>query len=492
MKRLKTQQFAGAYAYPKQIQFLEALQPTKVMIGGRGAAKTDTLGKHLGLLAMHMAKAVIGLLGPSYVALKNNSLPSIKTAWRNMGFVEHTSQQVGHYVCFRKPPDHWAKPYSELGDYENVITFNNGFSVRLFTWSQADNLRGTSVDGWQVDEAALLDKEIFDKIFMPMMRGNLYKFEGNPYHGMVCFYTSMPWAHSGQWILDYQKMSIEDPENYYFTKATSWDNEAVIGRKTLKRWEREMFSTVYKVEVMCEEMGKLPNAFYHQFEESQHTSTQYRLTSTALRPDLPVLLSFDFNTSFICCLIAQYDREANLIHVIGEAYTKTAILNDLIEQIKERLRFPEIETKQLILYGDRGGYNKQIDLVSNYKIFDKLKFAFRESGFENVEVAASLSYANHQLKNDIINECLAQQNVRDKEPRILIERIACPFLTLNLVKTPMNGDYQKDKSSERETLLPQEKATHLTDAFDYLVMPLSNRKGKAKAQANRSRKIIMP
>lgn len=488
MKRLKTSQYQGSYLYNKQIDFLQATQPTKVFVGGRGAAKTFSLGVQLGLMATELPQAVIGLLGPSYVALKNNSLPSIKQAWRSMGFVEQTSTQLGQYVAFRKPPEHWAKPYNELSDYENVITFNNGFSVRLFSWGQPENLRGTSIDGWQVDEAALLDKEVFDTIFMPMVRGNLFKFENNPYHQLYCFYTSMPWLHSGQWVLDYAKLAIEEPDKYYFTKATSWDNIQIIGRRTLDRWKREMINLVYRVEVMCEDIGKLPNAFYHMFDEDKHTSKEYRHTAFALRTDLPVLLSFDFNTNFICCVIAQYDKEINEIHIIGEAYCKTGALNDLIEQIKIKLDYPNEEVKRLILYGDRGGHNRQIDLASSYRIFDKLKFAFLEEGFEKVDVEAGITYANHQLKNEIINQCFEQR--LPNMPNIRIERIACPYLTLNLVKTPMKEEYGKDKSSEKEALLPQEKATHLSDAFDYLVLPIANPKHKAKTKRRGS--IILP
>ncbi|MEG7727186.1 hypothetical protein U2063_15475, partial [Listeria monocytogenes] len=83
-------------------------------------------------------RAVVGLFGPTYQHLKNNVLPSVIESLKWHGYTEHKSnKEIGNFIKFRKPPNHWIKPYHELSDYENVISFSNGYSIILVSWFDA-------------------------------------------------------------------------------------------------------------------------------------------------------------------------------------------------------------------------------------------------------------------------------------------------------------------------------------------------------------------
>lgn len=463
----------------KQLIFLRAIQKTKTFVAGRGVGKSFTIGLQHGArfgglydgktqFIKPLAKAKFGLFGPTYEHLKNRVVPSMMQGIRKMSCIEHKDgKQKGHYVKFRKPPEWFDEPYQKPEDYSNIISFDNGYTIQLFSWHSADLVRGINLDGCDIDEAALLEKEIFDTVIFPTIRGNTYCFANNPLHQQICFYTSMPWLSSGQWVLGYEKLAKENPNDIFFLKATSWDNVAVLGNDTVARWRREMNPLMYKVEIMCEEVGKIGNCYYDEFNERTHTyiDSGYNKIDTTQ----PLFISLDFGGSFSCCLIGQHLGDTIYIH--REIFVKgTKLLDNLVEKVCNA--FESHECKELIVYGDRHGNSKSLTYISNeyMNFYEKILHDFKVRGWQ-CTLKKLMTNPPHIDRHLVINK--AFKGI-DNLPKIRINKYGCIYLPTCLTKTAMLKEYEKDKSSERDGNTPPEQSTHLTDAFDYVIYNICN------------------
>jgi hypothetical protein len=72
------------------------------------------------------------------------------------------------------------------------------------------------------------------------------------------------------------------------------------------------------------------------------------------------------------------------------------------------------------------------------------------------------------VRYKVINVLLAEGT--ERLPKLRINEIECPNLVLSIAYAgTIKETFEKDKSAERDKTVPQEKATHLSDAFDYIV-----------------------
>jgi hypothetical protein len=120
-------------------------------------------------------------------------------------------------------------------------------------------------------------------------------------------------------------------------------------------------------------------------------------------------------------------------------------------------------TKTVKVYGDRGGYNRQVN--SEHSLYDDLEKELRKAGWA-VQMLASKRYPMHQAKHGVIDTLLRETNPRYPKVRIDIEK--CKWLLISIQNSGMKPDFSKDKSSERN-LVDQRRATHFSDCLDYLL-----------------------
>ena len=464
------------YSNPKQLHFLSSDKKTKVFIGGRGSGKTFVLGQQTGIRAgglrdekgswimAPLPRAKFGLFGPTMIHLKNNVVPSMIRGLKSLGYTEYSASNVhGQFVKFKKPPEHWATPYEKPEDYSNVITFANGYTVVLFSWFQADQIRGINLDGCDIDEAAMLEKDDFDKAIFPTIRGNKHKFDSHALHQQICLYTSMPWLSSGAWVEMYEDLSHKHPDHVHFTKSTSWDNVKVLGRDTLERWRREMSPLEYKVEIMCERIERVANCYYDEFSDEKHCYvTPFDQPFSDLDPDKPLYISFDFNAGFTCCVVGQ--DHGHEFRIIREHFVKgTKLVDRLIDVIATE--YAVMNQRRILVYGDKMGNHRQI----NYEFANFYDEIAQKLSAHNFHVTIAQLGINplHLNRFEVINKLLSES--KPNSPRIRINKRACIYLSIALSKTAIKMDYVKDKSSESDGYTPPEQSTHLPDAFDYLV-----------------------
>ncbi|MDO7851557.1 terminase large subunit domain-containing protein [Hymenobacter convexus] len=462
------------YVNEKQRQFLAARQKRRSFVGGRGSGKTTVAGHETRVQMNYLPRAKGFLAGLTYTQLLSNTLPAMEGAWQAHGLREYDLKSgFGHYVKGKRPPAEWIKPYQPPSNYENVISFLNGYTIQLLSMDRAELARGGNYDFGHIDESALMKEEHVNKILRPMIRGNIYRFK-DEHHQTFCDYTSVPWLPSGQWVFKTEDLAQEDPENHFFLESTAYDNVHVLGEKYLRDLRNGMTPLEWDVEVMNKRLTKLPNSFYPSFSEEKHgvwkTYTYVHDDETGLTlsidsdrdPKRLLELSFDFNAAFTSLIVCQeHGNEFRALDALWVKQSSTTVLDALVDKFCDT--YESHERKELLLYGDRNGNNKQVG--SNLTLYQTIQQGLAARGWKSTLMVQGLD-PDHRLKHIAINQLLAENNPR--LPVMRFNRNKCKFLIISIQQSPINPDWTKNKNSEKSSI-DQERATHLSDCFDNIV-----------------------
>jgi len=230
----------------------------------------------------------------------------------------------------------------------------------------------------------------------------------------------------------------------------------------------------WDVEVMNKRLTKLPNSFYPAFNEEKHgvwktysyqhdEATGLTLPSDNDRDPTRLLeLSFDFNAAFTSLIVCQeHGNEFRCVDALWVKQSETSVLDALIDKFCDE--YEGHRKKELLLYGDRNGNNKQANSSLTY--YQQIQQKLQQRGWASTLMVQGLD-PNHLLKHNAINELLAETNPR--LPVIRINRNKCKFLIISIQRSPIKPDWTKDKKSESSSI-DQERATHLSDCFDNIV-----------------------
>jgi len=410
-----------------------------------------------------------------------------------MGLKQDRPGSPGHFCVGVKPPPYFKRPYNEpVRNWENTITFFNGSCVELISVDRQNTLAGGSYDYAIVDEGVYFPKAIHDAKLIPSMRGNVQYFGDCPFHGSRFYCSSQAWDPAGYWVedqkwlrdtngefvLDEKGNKILDPE-VLFVHGTSWDNRHILTEKTLNLWQRTLPRIVYDIEIMAKRYEKISNSFYERFDTKTHTylkSFEYgydyernefgvftKKEDTDRDGRLGMKLSFDFGTNFNSMIVAQHHKSINELRIIREFFESS---NQLITNLVEPFcKFYESHpTKIVELFGDPAG--NKIGHMEKLSLFQKISDYLKSKGWRVINQMRGRAYPLHKVKHQFINEVLSETNHRMAKVRINMH--ACKFLLTSIKNAPMDKNFSKKKTSERQDI-PQETATHLSDCFDYLV-----------------------
>jgi len=463
----------GIYVNEKQQQFLQAKQPIKMLVGGRGSGKSSLIGLEQGPKLRHLPRAKTFFVSTTYSQILTKTLPSIEAMWHRMGLKEHESRQSpGHYIVGRRPPASWTKPYSRPRKYDNVITFWNGYTIEFLSMDRPDLQRGGSYDGGSGDEISLVKKEHINKVLLPAIRGNRHRFRSH-LHQQFSMYCSMPWERDGNWVLDYEQKMEQFPDEYFYLETTAYDNVEVLGERGIEMMRRELSYLEFAVEVMNERITRTEEAFYHAFDSSHHCYTpafQYGegkrgilvKGTDAIDLKKPFDISLDFSGWINCMTIYQNSgREERMVDAL---YVKTPkSLNDLVDDFC--IKYADHKKKIVYAWGEPRGHDKNPFGIT---FFNALKDRFLKNGWSCVIKAHAGRTNNHEDRYILINDILKEEN--HAHPRLRINREECkdPIIALQITKT--KDDHKKDKSKEKDRNFPQEHAPHFTDTIDYYFM----------------------
>lgn len=478
------------FLHTSQQYFLSHPAKTKVAICGRGFGKTS-MDAIEALNCVNLLPRSRGFfLGLTYNQILTKFLPPITDFWERLGVKEHISaQEPGHYVVGVKPPTHFRTPFAKVKKYTNVISFFNGSYIELLSMDRKDLNLGGSYDWGLADEIQGVNRERFFKEYYVSVRGNIYRYN-HPIHHRVVLTGTMPWLASGQWVLDFEAKAKESPKDVMYMARPAYDNIKALGADYFRKQKSELPPIIYEIEIENKLPKILSNGFYPEFSDEKHCyydsyayqeepvsvnsllSIPGKISLTDYDPTIPLNIAFDFGARVTCMIVAQETQGE--IRIINCLYEKamSAVMNleeggpkSLLDRILARfLQLYPQHRSSINIWGDHSGHNRSDRAPSSYEVVEMF---FRKNNIFFTNNVERTSNPSHATKYQLINDALAGR--LSNSPKIRINMNTCKPLILSIQASPVNNDYTKDKSSERNDLLGIEKQTHLSDAFDYLI-----------------------
>lgn len=463
------------YANAAQIAFLESTAKRKTAIIGRGGGKGTVMGFQSGIIARSLPRAKGFIAAQTFGQVLNITLADMEQAWQFMGlFPYNKATGLGHYVKFQKPPAEWLQPYSKTNDYERVITFMNGCSIEVLSIAKGEHLRGGSFDFGFIDESGTVKRDIVFKVLRSKIRGNTFRFNSHLHH-LFCDVTSSPWLALGKWVYEIEDRQRFEPDKYFFLECSGEINKAVLGQEYYDNLKAEMTQLEYEVEVLSKRVDSVPDCFYPTFNEAKHCvfDTQsyqlndagiYTTSDSYLDPKKKLEVSFDFNASFTSCIVCQ--EVADEFRVDNNLFVKEDKNKSLVRALVEKVCATYIthQHKEIDVHGDRNGNNKSA--FSPLTAYEEVELVFKEHGWKTNRKVTGLD-SDHHVRHLVLEELLSENKPR--APKIRVNANKCRALIVSIKNTPVLPGFKKDKRSEADKTLPQERATHLSDCFDNIL-----------------------
>lgn len=454
---------------------------------GRGSGKTFTLLNLLVESAFGLPGARAGLVGQTYRQVQDIILSQSGSTFEKHGLREYDARTgLGSYVVNRRPPAHWRPALNPLRTFDNCMSFANGYTVQMISADRPDTVRGANLDQLLIDESATIKEQFYNRIVRPTVRANKFVYKdtrkgrkglNHPLHWLVADFTSAPWLVEGRWIYKAEELQKQHPDRYLFMESTAYDNLANLPGDFIEL-QREACGdqTTFDVEILNHRLTSVPNGFYYAFSSDRHTydnmySYQFdeekRLyvdQRSDYDPNREIEQTWDFNAEFTSMLLSQdYGAEMRFFDTLFVKTSKYSLVETLCDQFTEK--YKDHRKKTILLYGDNGADKRDPGRNETYKqaIIRKL----RCKGWTVVDRVQS-SYPPYRTRYNVVNGILQEDSVR--LPRVRINYLTCKPLVIALQSAPVKGEtYEKVKKSESNKKLPQEFATHLTDAFDYII-----------------------
>lgn len=452
--------------------------------GSRGSGKTNVLLRLIATSAFELPGALAGLAGRTYKQVQDIVLSQAKTVWEEEGLIEYNTRWkgFGHYVVNVRPPAHWPKPHNVPRTYENTVTFCNGYTVIMVSGDRPETQRGLNLDQLFLDESATISRD-FMKVLRPTVRANKYKYTdprpertgtyNHPLHWLVCDFTSAPWLPEGKWIYQTKEKYQNDKQRFYWIESTAYDNLEFLPGNFIASQKEDLTPIQFDVEILNIPYNKIEGGFYSAFNVTTHTYDRiykYVWNSTANRTDSvrtdydsdkPLDISFDFNSKFTSMVIGQdCGEEYRIIDCIYVKSSNTTLIDEIMGQFHGK--YGKHRRRKVNVYGDASG--KVIPPDKTKSIYQQIQDTFVGWNFTLKVRGFNVKY---KFKYKVINTILLEQ--KEGLPKLRISQDNCKPLIISIESAPIDAKYEKDKSAERRKNFPQEFATHLSDAFDYLI-----------------------
>lgn len=468
--------------YYNDPQLILKLMPHKhkMFVGGRGIGKTTIFADEIVDNAIAMPRAKFGFMGLTYFHVRTKSMPAIIKQLEARGLYRDIHYFIGH-----KAPKKYKfpEPYLPPLDYKNCIHFWNGTVVEFISFDRPEMARSGSYDFFFGDEAAKLKHSALVSDVLPANRGNGDKFGHVPQHNGTLFATTMPLDQQGQWVFEYEEKMEEFPEEYLYLEAPSTENIKVLGEQYFRDLKRSMPEAIYSLEILnirrelniktfyptLSQTHFYPPVYDYSFIDGKEVYSDKQLKAIDdcrkdgdLNMNRPLDVSFDFGANINCCVVGQ--ESTIQYRLLKNFYTeKPLILNDLLKLFCDYYKYHK--KKVIYLYGGSDGRKSQANSVTT--LFQDVNKYLSKEGWTIVDMYREFEVL-HMDKYRFYYKYLSGTQVHIKP--LGINNDNCRELIVSMQDAPMvDGEFKKDKKSEKNDNIPQWKATHLSDAADNLL-----------------------
>jgi len=494
MKKAKNEPFKKLEYNIAQMLFILSNVLITVLEWGRGTGKSTILARRIIDCVTQMPRSTGALAASSYTQIKTRTLPSTIA-----GLESHGIYKDIHYFVGKRPPKSFKfpEPYEPPLDYKNAIIFWNGTVLVFVSQDKSGSSgRGMNVDWVVGDEAALLKEKQFETDILLTNRGNKKRiaeypdeswkyFEKCPLHHSILLATSTPITLEGRWILKYEKEAKNNPNKVKFLRASAEVNRHNLGDEFFETAKAVMPPDLYDAEVCNIRMNVIDNGFYPKLSETKHVynPTSYkdylsdksdRIWKTDKDVDMaePLILGIDWGSRINCMVVAQGDRQE--LKFINNLYVNSPqIVDDLIEEfIRYYNDFPN---KDIYIWYDPTGNIKTAN--SRVTVAQQVKKRLQDAGWDPQLMTQGSHNELHEHKHNLWNNILQEDSTKSF-PKVKFNRSNSSELWISMTSAgavqARDGSTKKDKRSEKSKTIPQEHATHLSDAADVIVVGMFN------------------
>ncbi len=445
----------------------------------RGTGKSTVLGKVIMTAVKEMPKSTGIIVGETFVQIKSRTLPSTKEGLMMFGLYEDIDYVVGK--CGKSLG--FEMPFQSPDSWNNVIHFRNGAIAVLVSLDNPNSGRGLNAYWVVGDEAALLDyTRLFNNV-LTTNRSVKEEFANAKLLNSNTFVSSVAMTAKGDWFTKRELLAKQKPDEYVFIKANAYVNAHNLVKGYIEKMKAEALSkTLFEAEILNIRPKGVQDGFYGQLKPKIHYyQYQYNIdllggVTESYKPsckydkdlvrNVPLQMNLDFGGKINCMTVAQYLKTQKTVNFIKEFYRKNPdILDELVDDFIDYYEPHKSSCNEIHLYYDRYGNKKEAN--SKTTLAEDVMIRLRKAGWKVIDKTPKTNNPPHAAKYVLINSILSETDIR--LPLVRINADNCPNLIISMENAPLKGNdaFEKDKSSERSTVILQEHATHFSDTLDY-------------------------
>lgn len=398
-----------------------------IAYGSRGSGKTDTFYLKYLVSLFEPFPFRLAYINKEFSSIRDQQFAGFKRVAKRIGLYDQLKFYEGDYRIVNPQNGNYLVPKG-MDDSEKTKGMDE---ITAIWWDEVS--KGTKLDFNTLNE---------------LLRSPTAKY--------LQFALSFNPVHENHWL----RHTFFHPDDAYtihpdfkndtlLHHSTFRDNEFIDQEEYYKTLTRGATDNSIRVNVFGEwGLGEpVVNPFFDAFNETVHVRE-----AVEHNPNLPFLISMDFNVDPLCGIVGQVDRPRKFISVFDEITVNNGNIKDLcieIERIIEQYKVPRSRIK---ITGDYNGNAKKIGLWDNKSAYINIKERLRLSSTQ-IKVPSNPFVKNSRAD---CNEILMDWDVRiDKR---------CIKLISDLQTVACNSEGEIIKRNRKKE---SERADH-SDAYRYL------------------------
>jgi hypothetical protein len=324
----------------------------------------------------------------------------------------------------------------ELNKADNVLTMQDtGSRILLRAVDEFERLRGTNLAWFGLDELTYT------------MEGAWLRLEGrlrDPRAALRCGFAV--WTPKGfDWV--YRKFVSHQVEGYEAIQARPFENRFLLEQVPdfYERLRGSYDENFYRQEVLGDYLNVRGGLVYHAFDRERNVRRM------KVDPARPLVWALDFNVDPMCSVIAQVERNGEVL-VLDEIALRRATTEQACEEFERRFGRP---AAGVVVYGDASGASMNTTGYSDYQVIRNY------FGSRMAKVTYRVPKANPAVR-DRVSLVNARLRSAGDEVRLFVDP-KCKELI---------EDFEQVSYQEESTQIDKDKdrrRTHLSDALGYLI-----------------------
>lgn len=315
----------------------------------------------------------------------------------------------------------WSK-----SETEKRIELYGGGIIDFWSLEDPNSIRGRKYKRVVIDEAEVARnlKEAWTRVIRP----TLADLKGD------AWFLSTP-RFGSTYFKELCRMQAEDWATWSFT---TYDNPH-IDPTEIDAAKQQLDESTFRCEFLAEDVTLAVNKFIYNFSRERHV-----VKGLQAIPNLPIILSFDFNTEPITCLVGQVDG-LDIVRFLDEY----RLMNSDIYELCNRI-LSDYPDKMLLVTGDASGQNRTA-LKRDLNYYKVIKEVLK-LGIGQFKIPA----ANPRIKNTRV---LCNSLLGRHKDYLFSDRV--PYLIMDIEECEVDSEGGIDKSKDKHQ-------AHLLDCWRYL------------------------